>query len=429
MKGYLLSLALVAFACKEAPPEPPPPQSPLALAVEEVGVTEVWLRLGLTVGATPRSVELKQNGHLLETLTLTTSDTVIITDSLLPRQTYLFTAYRAVNVTVGDSASVQLTTMDTTSHNFTWEIDTLGQVNPSALYDVALVNDTLAYAVGEVYMLDSLGNYDPLPYNLAKWNGRSWELAKVTVSTSSGDVTAPLNAIQAFSAHDIWLSSGVPIHGDGATWTQYHLFEMGILGPNDGSLTKLWGTSSSTVYFVGNKGTIVLYNDKTWQKLQSGTSSTINDIWGALDNVSGKTCVLAPASNVAGGGDKEILRISATLVDTIVWSTGRRASSVWFSTSRRLFCCGGGVFVCSGGDSWLEQAGLSMTYTRRVRGSGWNSVFVVGDFGLVAHFNGIGWRTYPEVAAALYYSCAFNGRMMIAVGERGGRAVILRMGQ
>ncbi|MGH2567306.1 MAG: hypothetical protein ACRDGA_03130 [Bacteroidota bacterium] len=50
------------------------------------------------------------------------------------------------------SSCTQLTTPrderpDTTSHNFAWQTFVLGDGN-SILYDVAIVNDTLAYAVG-----------------------------------------------------------------------------------------------------------------------------------------------------------------------------------------------------------------------------------------------------------------------------------------
>jgi hypothetical protein len=56
---------------------------------------------------------------------------------------------------------------DTTSHNFTWTLQKLGGASGSVLYDVAIVNDTLAYAVGEMYLNDSVGQNDPQPYNLA----------------------------------------------------------------------------------------------------------------------------------------------------------------------------------------------------------------------------------------------------------------------
>jgi len=36
---------------------------------------------------------------------------------------------------------------DTTNHEFTWQTFTLGDGGSSVLYDVAIINDTLAYAV------------------------------------------------------------------------------------------------------------------------------------------------------------------------------------------------------------------------------------------------------------------------------------------
>jgi len=162
MKIHLLCLARVALARNGTRLGPPPPQSPLMLAVEDVGVTKAWLQLGLSAQATPRTVDLKRSGQVIDSLTPTASDTVIAVDSLFLNQNYLFARFRAIDAIHSDNASVRLTTMDMTSHNLTWEIDTLGDVNPSALYEAVIVTDTTAYAVGEVYMLDGLGNYDCL---------------------------------------------------------------------------------------------------------------------------------------------------------------------------------------------------------------------------------------------------------------------------
>jgi hypothetical protein len=57
---------------------------------------------------------------------------------------------------------------DTTSHNFSWEITQLGDGGGSSLYDVAIINDKLAYAVGEIRLKDSTGQWDPAIYNLVK---------------------------------------------------------------------------------------------------------------------------------------------------------------------------------------------------------------------------------------------------------------------
>jgi len=61
--------------------------------------------------------------------------------------------------------------MDTTSNSFTWQTFTFGgNAGSCNLFDAALVNDTLAYAVGSIYLTDSTEHPDPLPYNLVKWN-------------------------------------------------------------------------------------------------------------------------------------------------------------------------------------------------------------------------------------------------------------------
>ena len=57
---------------------------------------------------------------------------------------------------------------DTTSHNFLWTLDTLGDGNSSTLYDVAIINDTLAYAVGEISVRNSIGGYRTPAFNFAR---------------------------------------------------------------------------------------------------------------------------------------------------------------------------------------------------------------------------------------------------------------------
>ena len=80
-------------------------------------------------------------------------------------------------------------------------------------------------------------------HNAVHWDGYSWTTKRISVNYKGNLITPPLYGIYSFSATNIWLSSGVPIHGDGTNWVQYHLFDMGILGQDDGYLTKIWGSS------------------------------------------------------------------------------------------------------------------------------------------------------------------------------------------
>lgn len=62
--------------------------------------------------------------------------------------------------------------MDTTSHNFTWQAFEFGkQTNVSRLFDVAIINENDIWAVGEIYMNDSLGNPATNAYNAVHWDG------------------------------------------------------------------------------------------------------------------------------------------------------------------------------------------------------------------------------------------------------------------
>ena len=54
--------------------------------------------------------------------------------------------------------------------------------------------------------------------------------------------------------------------------------------PNpNGTIEKIWGNSTSSIYGVGNAGSIVLYNGSQWQRIESGTTTDINDVWGIVD--------------------------------------------------------------------------------------------------------------------------------------------------
>ena len=208
-------------------------------------------------------------------------------------------------------------TPDTTSHNFIFQQFAFGgNAGSSYFNDVSIINDTLAYAVGAVYFIDSTtGQPDPLPYNLAKWNGYSWQLKKVTVQTIYGSVTMPLDGIFTFSSDDIWLVAGDPIHGDGKNWSDFDI--RNITGDQNIDVLKGWGTSSSNIYFVGRNGNIVHYNGSSWTKIESGATLPINDIYGAWNSQTNQWEILAVASNKYLNVNKKVLQITPSTATAI----------------------------------------------------------------------------------------------------------------
>ena len=157
---------------------------------------------------------------------------------------------------------------DTTSHNFSWQTYALGDgTSSSTLYDIAIINDTLAYAVGQIYSGGSI------PYCLAQWNGKEWTLKRLYYYNSSYGITMPLysiNGIVAFNDTDIWLAPGSVFHWNGKDTLTDFSFNRLTLNNNSATVIKLWGSSSSDLYGVGGAGTIVHYNGTSWTSIPSG---------------------------------------------------------------------------------------------------------------------------------------------------------------
>lgn len=319
--------------------------------------------------------------------------------------------------------------LDSTSHAFTWTITELGDGGGSILRDVGIINDTLIYAVGELYLRDSTGEIDPLAYNAAVWNGSSWTPKRITVIFRGNLITPPLYGIFGFSPTDIWLSAGVPIHGDGENWTQYHLFDMGILTQSDGSIMKLWGSNSSNVLFVGNKGTIVRHSNGSWQKLSSGTTLPINDIWGARNPATGQWQILAVASDQSTDQGKRLLRIDNQTVTSVgdnglSWSL----NGVWFVPDCMYYVVGDGLYPSQTlGPTWARDFSLPAFYKTSIRGNGTNDVAVAGALGLLMHYNGSTWRNYQDSldfsGGGSFAKVDFQGNTLVAVGTRNNRAI------
>lgn len=305
---------------------------------------------------------------------------------------------------------------DTTSQNWVFDPPVLlGGAQSSALYDVAIVNDSLAYAVGEVYLYDSLGQIDPLPYNLAKWSGNQWELERVTVDFRGNQITPPLEGIFTFSPNEIWLVGSLPIYGDGTTWTMYDLRT--TVDPAI-SVSKAWGNSPSSMYFVGRNGSIARFDGASWQKLESGTTVDLRDVWGNPDASHLWACGLR-SDNL----ESVFLQNSGQGWTTIWKRDGPTAilpyeisvTSLW--NGEALFLSTGrGVFRV-GQDDTLKIVTLP-SFPYKIRGTAGNDVVVVGDNAMVWHWNGATWKELlVENPAVTFYSVVIKDDRIIAVGS------------
>jgi hypothetical protein len=311
--------------------------------------------------------------------------------------------------------------MDTTSHNIAWTSYTLGDgTGSSNLYDVAIINDTLAYAVGEIYS-------GGVRYNAAVWNGSEWALKCISVTYKGNVITPPLYGIVAFSTTDIWVVGSFPIHGDGNSWTLYHLQDMGL----SVSVSKGWGKNSSDMYFVGTNGSIAHSDGTSWTKIESGTSMDIRSIWGAKNTQTGNYEIYATAGDPLASRDRKILHINGTTAESIsdngiTWAL----NCVWFSPGRCYWLVGDGVWEkhpSLSNSTWNAQ-NISDYDINSIRGTDINDIVICGSYGEVMHYNGASWKSYRSVtglSGGLYYSVAITNTMVCAVGTNSPNAAIL----
>jgi hypothetical protein len=430
----VLAIALGGFSCNTTePPSPSPPEPGRTISLEAVyvGVTEAWLRLSIPDSISERNFTLIRNSEAVFTASLMTSDTVVLDEGLVPNQTYMYRAYRLENTSVVDTSDVlSLTTIDTTSHEIDWIVDFLGDGSGSILHDVAIIDDTSAYAVGEIHEMDSLGNWDPHPYNLIKWNGESWTLMRIQFYTICGQANRtpyPASSVLAFGPNDIWIA----MDGDQvARWNGVTQTATMCL-PVSFSIKKLWGRSSESVYAVGYGGNIFHYDGSIWQRLESGTTLTIWDIWGATDPGTGEEVVLCIASELNFG--RKLLQINGTTV-TALPDSGLAMSlgALWFDPGRYYYVVGAGIHWKRGllSPAWnLYKPGvIASYYSHGIRGLGINDVFVVGSFMEVVHFNGSTWKNYDSeipFASGATGGVSVSEHLVISVGLMGQQAIAI----
>jgi len=245
---------------------------------------------------------------------------------------------------------------------------------------------------------------------------------KIKVLFRNNLITPPLYSVFAFSDNDIWFSSGVPIHGDGENWTQYHLFDMGILNQNDGSLKKIWGSNSNDIYFVGNKGTIVHRINGQWTKIESGTELNLRDIWGneGIIYISGYS--IDHSKSI-------LLKLDDKNVTTEWQNYNISGTPPYGNLIFSLYSSNNNLYIASTDGIFKDKLNIRFPTQRlffvprwvyKITGTGSNNLFTAGDRSNIWHYNGMTAREiYLDISVlSPLYSATAKANIIAAVGTR-----------
>ncbi len=442
---FTFSLALIILlfyssCCSTTePPDPPLPppvveEPVLTLELDDAHCTEAWLQLTTKDLELPAELTLKQynpsGDSVTQTFSLSTQDSLLYIDSLLPNQTYNFQLSgiwnpEADSERTAKSNMLTVTTMDTTSHNFTFEMITFGgDIGSSVLYDVAIIDENNIWAVGEIWAKDDTSSLGYTKYNAVHWDGEKWELKAIYY----GGYVVAITSVWSFSENDIWFGIGYLIHWNGLEFREVTI-------PNwNTRINGIWGRTSDDLYIVGGEGNIAHYNGSSWAKIESGTTLNINDIWGDYNEKTQEWEVLAVASNYGTGWEKEILKIQSNSVEKLSYESYPEMEpllTVWFKTNRQYYVAGAGIYQKRTLTEVLwknNNFDITEFATTSIKGANINDVFGVGAFGDFLHYNGLSWKSdyqEPLLSSGSYGSVKIKDNLIIATGRKNDEAVIL----
>jgi hypothetical protein len=434
MKKIIWFLVMVCFAlivksCNTT--DPPDNEQNISLKLEDVSSTEAWITLTTNNLQLPATVTLKQTNSTGDSksqiLNLITQDSLLYVDSLLPNQNYKYQSTTTQQQVPSNELSV--TTMDTTSHNFTFETFTFGgTTGSSVLYDCAIISPDNIWCVGAFYMNDSLGQ--SIRYNAVHWDGIEWKFYRVMFYTFCGQQhqnAYPASSIIAFSEEEIWIA----MKGDQIAKIENGIQTQTICLPSSFSINKIWGNSSNNLYVVGNEGNIARYNGSNWVGLNSGTDVDLKDIYGTPD---GKSVWAAGYEDFK---PTVLLKITNTRIETVfssrdylfvfdsnnisggiggVWANNNNFVflTTWYSLYRKA------IYTDSSQAQALKSGNPTILFGLKSRGTNTNNIFTIGSKNIIHHYNGTTFKTYhePPDNSVTYYGLDVKTNISVTCGQK-----------
>ncbi|MGH1364851.1 MAG: hypothetical protein ACRBF0_14925 [Calditrichia bacterium] len=306
--------------------------------------------------------------------------------------------------------------VDTTSHNFVWQIDTLGPLT-TTLNDIVFLTESEALAVGRLSFSDSLGQ--SFSYGFARWKSSGWTFEQI--EDEPGHSLIGARGVWAIDETNIWFAAGSIFHQEGGAYAP--LSWQRNLNSLDIAIT-IWGDSFQNIYSVGAEGLLLFYSNSIWKEPDRLTNIRLTDVGGTPDSEAIWIC-----GRKSTGGASILLK-GKEETWSIVWEQGGINSNFYQGELSSLWYCGNDSLIIVGGRQIYWQNVMENSTPRqelfeleafpnKVRGQAHNDLFIVGQRGMVWHFNGRTWRNYPELQNIdhEFVSVALKDERVIIVGQ------------
>jgi hypothetical protein len=399
----------------------------ISITVLETGCTDALLRIILSGEPGEDTLMIYRDNEVVVGKTVVAgTDTEIWDQDLKPNQNYTWQA--CWQSATGKKVSAQAATLDTMDFQFSWEIFEFGEKSGSYLNDVAIISENIIWAVGEIYTedsytYDSLGNWIQ-PYNAVHWDGNTWELKRIFFYGCPDGIhpsTYPIESIIAFSQNYIWYTEGGSfVHWNGEEYIHDCSINP-LLWEINGSIKKLWGTSSENLYAVGDNGTIAHYDGENWQKIETGTDLPVQDIDGSNSEEGDLNIFICGSDNLSPAYDKQFFKIENAKARNIpIQVEGTfRPYGLWVASPYRVWLAGDSYAQYRSGDNWQKFDDGISAFVEDIEGNTVNDIYACGHFGLITHFNGLRWQSLgiPGLQNTVFYSIRTYDNLIVACGH------------
>jgi len=367
------------YSCRNEPTKPEEARK-ISIEVVDVSLKYVWMKVSVDSAFLGYQIRIYKDNEFNQGIDLNEMfkpDSVIrLFKKIDPSTSYIFHAAIVEGLGGPDlylSNKVSTTTLDPGPLHVSWEIDTIG-IWQTWLNAVWGSSPEDVYVGGYIVVPERT-----LPYTMMHWDGEKWSFMEYLESE-------PL-AIFGFSSSDVWLVGGGGSfkarisHWNGSQWKNWKF-------DNYDALTGIWGSSPQDIYAVGLGGLILHYDGFKWTKMESGTTIPLRDVHGIGDKV------------FAVGGDFGytegiLLELKNGQWETIYQdinrpdSHGGYGTTVWNVKNFFQYVYLDPLINTRIDNKFTYISGPDHSLINRIRGIGFNNIFIVGSQGYIEHFNGV----------------------------------------
>lgn len=424
IKPAIIILVIILISgCRE--PTEPVDKSRIRLEAADVSVTDCILKVNVSSPAPGEVIDIQRNGITVISYS-SKSDTVLFDTSLTENTGYSYKAVaRSGNKVLSESSILSITTLKPSGQDFTFETFTFGDDwSPSTLMDVAIINDHNIWAVGNIYIRDSLGNVVFQPFNAVHYDGQSWKLMRIpTIEwVGPGFYSDHLEAIYARNENDMWVSTGEQmIHYNGKKWEGWKHLMTSTYDSITGNIYKIWMNDKQEAWAVGSRENVWHYSGGRWVRLKTDLQMALSDIWG-IQTPSGEDKIIC--TGFQAPSSSKVLEVSGSKVTQFYRTSDKVFASLWFNNPYRMYMCGTGLYEYRLGN--VKQIfNVPRRFFKNVKGTASNDIFVSGSVpAFAAHYNGKNFKVFDMQTDDFIYGLDYKDGIMVMVGFRDNKAVL-----